>query len=174
MRPAIFVLVAGSLAACDPPKADTGHDAPPSADSTAVPAAIDLSAHDVPLLVTAPDTQVLGGAVPAVRWNEEAGILEVRAGEHFALDIVEADGDLRRLKEDLARDMLLKHEVLEEGPDQLVYRSSYPDESLVFVHFVKVIRVAGRTFEVGDDPKGRFTEEDVRRMMASTTPKPGV
>ncbi len=161
------------LVACDRPGGTAAGDAPaPVADSTPAPAAIDLSAHDVPLLLTPPDPQVLGGAVPAVRWNEEAGILEVRAGDHFALDIVEAEGDLARLKATLDRDMLLKHEVVEEGPDHLVYRSSYPDQDLVFVHFVKVIRTASRTFEVGDDPEGRFTEEDVRRMMAAVAPTP--
>lgn len=150
-----------------------GSDAPPPvADSTEAPAAIDLSAHDVPLLVTPPDAQLLGGQAPQVRWNEEAGILEVRAGDHFGLDIVEGDGDLARVKAELDRDMLLKHEVVEEGPDHLMVRSSYPDQDLVFVHFVKVVRVAGRTFEVGDDPQGRFTEQDVRRMLAAVAPAP--
>ncbi|HMQ75126.1 MAG TPA: hypothetical protein PKE21_01810 [Flavobacteriales bacterium] len=149
-----------------------GDATPPAVDSTQAPAAIDLSAHDMPLLVSPPDAQLLGGQTPQVRWNEEAGILEVRAGEHFGLDIVEAEGDLTRVKATLDRDMLLKHEVVEEGPDHLMYRSSYPDQDLVFVHFVKVVRVAGRTFEVGDDPEGRFTEQDVRRMLAAVVPAP--
>ncbi|MBL8010175.1 MAG: hypothetical protein JNJ64_06175 [Flavobacteriales bacterium] len=149
---------------------DTPSDTP--TDSLQGPAAIDLSAHDVPLWVTPPDAQVLGGQAPQVRWNEETGILEVRAGEHFGLDIVEAEGDLARLKATLDRDMLLKHEVVEESPDHLMYRSSYPDQDLVFVHFVKVVRTAGRTFEVGDDPQGRFTEQDVRRMLAAVAAAP--
>ena len=168
-----FLLLAPLLlAACGGGTKAGGDEPPATADSAQAPSAIDLSAHDVPLWVTPPDAQVLGGQAPQVRWNEQAGILEVRAGEHFGLDIVEAEGDLARVKAALDRDMLLKHEVVEEGPDHLMYRSRYPDQDLVFVHFVKVLRVAGRIFEVGDDPQGRFTEQDVRRMLTAVAAAP--
>ena len=174
MKPIRTVLLLASLVLLACGDGGEAGDTPSNSPSGSLhgPAAIDLAAHDVPLLPRPPDARVRGGQAPQVRWIEEAGVLEVRAGERLGLDIVEAEGDLARVKATLDRDMLLKHEVVEESPDHLMYRSSYPDQDLVFVHFVKVLRVAGRTFEVGDDPQGRFTEQDVRRMLAAVAPAP--
>ncbi|MBK7084316.1 MAG: hypothetical protein IPH53_06490 [Flavobacteriales bacterium] len=141
-----------------------------AADSTTA-AVLDLSTYDTPLLITPPDAQLLGGAHATAAWNEEFGRVEVRAGEHFALNIAEGPGDLARLKADLERDMLRKHTMIEETPDRLVYRSQFPDDAGVFVHFLRVVQIAGRTFEVTDHDEGRFTEEDVRRMLGSVAPK---
>ncbi|MBP6392357.1 MAG: hypothetical protein KA175_11920 [Flavobacteriales bacterium] len=141
-----------------------------AADSTTA-AVLDLSTYDTPLLITPPDAQLLGGAQATAAWNEEFGRVEVRAGEHFALNIAEGPGDLARLKADLERDMLRKHTIIKEAPDLLVYRSQFPDDAGVFVHFLRVVQVGGRIFEVTDHDEGRFTEEDVRRMLGSVAPK---
>ncbi|MBK8340175.1 MAG: hypothetical protein IPK99_09410 [Flavobacteriales bacterium] len=142
-----------------------------AAADSATATVLDLSTYDTPLLVTPPDAQLLGGAKATAVWNEEFGRVEVRAGDHFALNIAEGPGDLARLKADLERDMLRKHTVIEETPDRIVYRSQFPDEALVSVHFLRVVQVAGRIFEVTDHDEGRFTEEDVRRMLVSVAAK---
>ena len=128
---------------------------------------IDLMAHDLPLLVDLGDRSTLGSDSATVVWNEEFGHLLVNAGEHFAITISEAPGDIPRLKADLERDMLRKHTVIEETPDKLVYRSQYPDADLVFVHFHQAITVGDRTFVVEDASEGRFNEADIKRMVAA-------
>ena len=128
---------------------------------------IDLLAHDLPLSVDLGDRSTLGSDSAAVVWNEEFGRLVVNAGERFAITITEAPGDLARLKADLDRDMLQKHTVIEETPEKLVYRSQFPDEDLVFVHFQQVITVGDRTFLVEDATDGRFNEADIKRMAGA-------
>lgn len=128
---------------------------------------IDLMAHDLPLLVDLGDRSTLGSDSAAVVWNEEFGHLLVNAGEHFAITISEAPGDILRLKADLERDMLQKHTVIEETLDKLVYRSQFPDADLVFVHFHQVITVGDRTFVVENASEGRFNEADIKRMVAA-------
>ena len=123
--------------------------------------------HDMPLEVDLGDRATLGVDSASVAWNEEFGELRVNAGERFAISVSEEPGDIARLKADLERDMLRKHTVLEETPDQVVYRSQFPDEDLVFVHFYRVITVGDRTFVVQDAAEGRFNEADVKRMVAS-------
>lgn len=125
---------------------------------------VDLSAQDIPLFVELGDAATLGVDAPQVAWNEEMGRVEVRAGEHFGITIMEDEADLVRLKADLDRDMLQKHTVVEEAADRIVYRSQFPDDALVFVHFYQVVRVQDRSFIVQDDAGGRFNEADVARM----------
>jgi len=140
------------------------------ADTTAVAQpsyVIDLMAHDLPLTVDLGDRSTLGSDTAAVIWNEEFGHLVVNAGEHFTITISEAPGDIPRLKADLERDMLQKHTVIEETPEKLVYRSQFPDEDLVFVHFRVVVAVGDRTFVVEEATDGRFNEADVKRMAGA-------
>lgn len=135
---------------------------------------LDLSKFDTPLLVDLGDLATLRVDSPTVKWNEEFGRLEVSAGEHFGLIIIEEPADLARLKATLEQDMLQKNTVLEETPDKLVYRSQFPDDQLVFIHFQRVVQVGDRTFVVRDADQGRFNEADVTRMAASVQPKVAV
>ncbi|MCB0765307.1 MAG: hypothetical protein KDB84_11410 [Flavobacteriales bacterium] len=141
------------------------------ADTANVPApwVIDLAPYDVPAVVELGDKATLRVDSATVAWNEEFGHLEVSAGDHFAIRITEDRGDMARLKADMERDMLRKHTVTEESPDLLIYRSQFPDEDLVFVHFYRIIRTHDRTFIVEDDPEGRFNEADIQRMERSVT-----
>jgi hypothetical protein len=157
-----------ALAACGDGKADAAQHLADQQDSTAASVVIDLSAHDMPLLLTPPDKQLTGGMDPTVIWKEEAGVLEVRAGDHFGLQISEEPGDLTRLKADLDRDLLRKNTVISETPEMLIYRSEFPDDpSLVFIHFHQVVKVGDRTFVAQDVQDLRFNEQDVKRMGAS-------
>jgi hypothetical protein len=63
--------------------------------------------------------------------------------------------------------MLRKHTILEETPDKVIFRSQFPDEDLVFIHFYQVIPIGDRTFVVEDAAEGRFNEADIKRMAGS-------
>ena len=155
------------LAACGDGKKEAAEQQM-AADSTSIARyTVDLASFDVPLQLDLGDLATLGVDSAQVRWNEEFGWLEVRAGEGFAVTIAEEPADLVRLMADLERDMLQKHTVIRESPELLVYRSQFPDEDLVFVHFYRIIRVNDRTFVMQDAPGGRFNEADVARMSAS-------
>ncbi len=163
MRIPFILLLVTVLVAC-------GESSQPAAatsaamDSTATMLSVDLNAQDMPLFVELGDATALGVAAPEVRWNEERGCMEVGAGEHFAIVITEEEGDLARIKADLDRDMLQKHTVIEESSDKLLFRSQFPDDQLVFIHFYQLVQVGDRTFTVQDNEKGRFNEADVARM----------
>ena len=172
MKHLIWALPLLGLAACGDGKADAAKQLAEQRDTTA-PLAIDLSAHDVPLLLTPPDKQLTGGADPKITWKEQAGVLEVRAGDHFGLQITEEAGDLARLKADLDRDLLKKNTVISETPELLIYRSEFPDDpSLVFIHFYQVLNTRGRTFVAQDVQDLRFNEQDVQRMATSLKNQP--
>lgn len=165
MKSALSFVLALSLQACGggaDPGQDSVMDAPPSASL-----AVDLHGFDLPLTVEFGDPATLGVDSPSVRMNEDMGQLEVQAGDRFSILITEEPGDIARLKADLERDPLRTSAIIEEQPDRLVWRSSFPDEEIVFVHFYRVLEVDGRTFVAQDDDRGRYNEADIARMIGS-------
>ncbi len=173
MKHLLWALPLLGLSACGDGKADAAKQLAELRDTTAAPAVIDLSAHDVPLLLTPPDNQLTGGVDPTITWKEETGVLEVRIGDHFGMQIIEEAGDLTHLKADLDRDLLKKNTVLSETPELLIYRSEFPDDpTLVFIHFYQVLNSGDRTFVAQDVQDLRFNEQDIHRMAASLAVHP--
>lgn len=178
MKHCSFFLLMVLLAACGDGKADAARklaEAQAKAEAEAaavVPYLLDLQAFDIPLAVSLPEmvTPDADSTYGRAVWNEEFGHLRVKAGDHFGLIITEDPGNIPRLKADLERDMLRRHTILEEAPDRLVYRSEFPDDDLVFVHFYRIMTVEGRSFVVEDMPDGRYNEQDVARMLEAVQP----
>jgi hypothetical protein len=135
-------------------------------EEQAVMHVVDLSGHDVPLLVEL-DRNMVQQDTPRVWYNEEFGRLEVDAGDRFRIVITEEEGDVQRLKTSLERDMLRRTTIIEESPGLVVWRSEFPADEIVFVHFYQVIAVGDRTFVVESHDQGRFNEADIRRMATS-------
>jgi hypothetical protein len=133
--------------------------------------AVDLVGHGFPFTVELGDAAALGVDSPMVRWNEDMGQLELRAGERFSILITEEQGDIARLKADLERDQLRTSAIIEEQPDRLIWRSAFPDEDIVFVHFYRIVQADDRSFVVQDDDRSRFSEADVARMAAAVRTK---
>lgn len=175
MRSAILPALAALLMASCGGGAGTTPDAS-GADSTGAAATtappIDLGAHGLPLVLHAPDKQLTGGQEPAIVWKDQTGVLEVRAGDHFGLLVIEEPGDIARKKADLDRDLLRRNTILKETPDLLVYRSEFPDDpSLVYIRFHRLVHAGDRHFVVEDIPELRFNEQDVERMVGAIAPK---
>lgn len=182
MKTFLPVLILAMFAACGDGKADAARklaEAQAQADAEAAavePYLLDLQAFDMPLVVSLPEmlTPDQDSTYGRAIWNEEFGQLRVKAGDHFGLTITEDAGNIQRLKADLERDMLRKHSILEESPEHLVYRSQFPDEDLVFIHFYRIITVDGRSFVVEDMTEGRYNEADVARMTKAVRPSTSV
>ena len=153
-----------TLLACGDGKQEAAQALAAADTTVSTSLSVDLNPQDMPLFVELGSAALLGIDTPTVMWNEEMGRMEVDGGEHFGIVITEEPGDLPRLKADLERDMLQKHTVIEEGTDRLVYRSQFPDDKLIFIHFYQVVQAGDRTFTVQDNEKGRFNETDVARM----------
>ena len=172
MRYTVLVLSTIALTACgtgDP----TASDQVVQEDTVTTILTVDLAAQDMPILLDLGDANTLGVDSAVVRWNEEFGRVEVSAGEHFALLIAEDVGDLARVKADLERDLLQTHVVIAETPEQITYRSQFPDDAGTFIHFYRIVNDGGRQFVVRDDPNGRFNEADIARMAkAARTDRP--
>lgn len=133
----------------------------------------DLDGHHMPLLVETP----ADGPEPTLLWKDEIGKLLVRCGDRLAVEIYEAPADMGRIKADLDRDLLRRNTIVEEGPDLLVYRSEFPDDTtLVFHHFNRSITVGDRVFQVEDAQEDgtAYTLEEVRNMALMVRPKPAI
>jgi len=166
MKPFIPLLVTALLTACGDGKSEAAKRLAED-EVPAEPAyTLDLDPFGIPLVVDLPEVPApdADSTYAKADWVEEFGHLRVRAGARFALTITEDDGNIPRLKADLERDMLRGHEVLEETPDRLVYRQTYPDQDLVFVHFYRTVVAGDRTFVVESAAEGRFNEADITRM----------
>jgi hypothetical protein len=164
-----FLMIAFCAACSTPPPAEQTEEAVTNGAPTGN--LVDLAAHGVPLVAVVPDSATTG-AVAQVRWNDDLGQVEIRAGEGFAVVVVEEEGDMARLKADLDRDMLQEHTVVQETPALLVYKSAFPDSAGTFVHFYQVLQAGGRTFVVRDMPPGQYNEREVRAMATSISSKP--
>jgi hypothetical protein len=166
MKHYLIALLGLSLAACGDGKHEAA-DQSTATESTAPGIVVDLAPYDMPFSLDLGDPATLGTDSVEVAFNEEFGWLEMRVGEHVGLTIAEEPGDLQRLKADLDRDMLQKHTLIAQDVEHMVYRSQFPDSDLVYIHFVRVIAVDGRTFVMQDAMGPRFTEADVARMNGS-------
>jgi len=168
MRATILFSSALLLAACN---GGGEAEAPTEQMPTATSLAVDLTGHDIPFTIELGDAATLGVDSPTVRWNEEFGYLYVQAGERFSILITEEPGDIARLKADLQRDQLRTSTIVEEKPDRIIWRSVFPDEDIVFIHFYQVVQADGRSFVVQDDDRGRYNEADVTRMVNAVRAK---
>jgi hypothetical protein len=158
-----FLLLALTVLSCNPTETPS-EAASPAVEPSAPMVSVDLAGNDMPLVVELGDAATLGVDAPSTVWNENTGRAEVKAGDHFGILISEEPGDLARLKADLERDALRTHRIIVESPEHVVYRSQFPDDALVFVHFYRIIKTEGREFVVQDDPAGRYNEADIERM----------
>ena len=164
--PSSLLAAALLMNACGDGKADAAKQMAAAADSAkAAASTVDLGQYQLPLELVMPS----GTPAPSIVWKDVSGQLEIRAGERFGITITEEPGDMARLKGDLDRDQVKKNTILRETPDELVYKSEFPDDStLVFIHFQRVVKAAGRTFVVQDMDNGTaFTQADVDRMAGS-------
>ncbi len=171
MKYTVPLLIMTLLVACGDGKKEAAEGTEGISSGPAATWTLDLASEDLPLVVDLGDKTSLGVDSASVAWNEEFGRVEVHAGDHFSITIVEAPGDIARLKADLDRDMLRKHTVIEESPEKLVYRSQFPDEDLVFIHFRKVITVGDRTFVIEEASEGKFNEAEIARMAGAVKAK---
>lgn len=167
--PASVLAVVLLATSCGDGKSEAAKQMAAVADSIQAATTIDLAEHHLPLVLHLP----VGLPEPSVIWQDDAGKLDIRAGEHFALEIYEVPFDMARLKADLERDLVKQNTVVAEHPDLLIFRSEFPDDSaLVFYHFQRSITAGGRSFTITDPMGGTpFTREDVERMAKAVHAK---
>lgn len=167
--PSAVLAAALMMSACGDGRSDAAKQMASAADSVRLAASVDLSEHHLPLILQMPTD----APPPTMVWKDEIGKLEVRAGDHFALEISEGPADMSRLKADLDRDLLKKNMIVEESPELLIYRSEFPDDTtLVFYHFNRSISADGRFFLIQDTDDGNgYTLDDIRQMAATVQVK---
>lgn len=171
MKNSLLIITLFLLGACGDGKKEVADSQAAKANEQAHGLIVDLGKYDMPLMVDLGDPATLGVDTPTVKWNEEFGRMEVSGGEHFDLTISEEPADMARLKSDLERSMLQQNTILEETPEKLVYKSQFPDDDLIFIHFQQVVTVGDRTFVVRDADQGSFNEADVARMSKAVSAK---
>ncbi len=125
---------------------------------------IDLSDYYLPFELYIPDTT---RGYPEIE-ETSYGEVSVHVGKTFHVIIAEG-GDLAVKKEDLAGDLLYDHEIVEEGADYILYKSSIKDSYLdPEFHFYAVKAVGGTTYEFHDfDDEGGYAETVAGFMLQS-------
>ncbi len=123
---------------------------------------LDLKPYDLPFTLLIPDSTT---GVPKVV-NQSWGSTEIQVGKKYQLEIA-LGGDLNLLKSDLKNDDMYTHEVLEETPTSIVYRSVIAGSGLKPEHhFYSVVTINGEQYEVKDMKSGGpYGERSARRMM---------
>jgi hypothetical protein len=170
MRNPVPLILLVLAAACGDGKADAVKKLQEMEQTGSANHIVPLLRFGMPLEVELPAGLPAGHLDQAVSWDDNTGSLRVAAGERFGLAIAEEPADFARLKATLDRDMLRRHTIIEESPTHVIYRSQFPDEDLVFVHFMRTIQVNGRSFTIESLPQGRFSEADVAAMMRAVRP----
>ncbi|GAB4377549.1 MAG: hypothetical protein Kow0075_06230 [Salibacteraceae bacterium] len=165
----ILIALMLSLHACSG-GADQSSDGQ-TADSSSLPVelqqgvmTLDLSAYYLPFSLIVPDSTK---GYPEV---EDTGYGEyiVRVGDNYQVVIAEG-GDLQEKKAALADDLLFDHEIIEEGSDYILYKSTIKDSFLDPVyHFYAVKQVGGLQFEFHDyDAEDGYAESVATFMLKS-------
>lgn len=165
-----FLFLVCSASSCSNGQQQKGEQEETSIATEPAKHSIDLSEHDLPLILEI-DPNMLAADTVAVEWNEEFGHLEVTVGPKFSITIIEGEPEMERLKASLNNDPLRTTTIIEEKPDLIIYRSQFPDDDLVFTHFYQVVRAGDRTFVVESNDQGHFNEQDVRRMVGAVLPR---
>lgn len=163
--PSAILGLACVMSACGDGKSEAAELMAAAADSAHAAAFVDLAPYHMPLVLEMPT----GAPATTMVWKDATGKLAVRAGDHFAIEISEAPADPGRVKADLERDLLKRNTIIRETPRLLIYRSEFPDDTmLVFHHFDRWLTTDGRSFHVEDVDDGiAYTLEEVDRMAAA-------
>lgn len=125
---------------------------------------LDLSEYFMPFSVYVPDSN---RGIPDF-YDTGYGVIELTVGSTYAVMLAEG-GNIAEKKQVLAADDMYKHEIIEEGTDYILYKSSLPDSPLEpEFHFYAVKHVNGVDYEIHDnDTEGGYAETVARFMLES-------
>lgn len=125
---------------------------------------IDLEDQYLPFALYIPDSTRGVAMVEETSYGE----VSVHVGSTFHI-IIAAGGDLAMKKADLEGDIMYTHEIVEEGDDYILYKSSIKDSYVKpEFHFYAVKAVGDETFEFHDfSDEGGYAETVANFMLQS-------
>lgn len=125
---------------------------------------LDLSDYFMPFSLYIPDSS---RGIPNII-ETSYGETEIEVGSTFHIVVAEG-GDMAMKKVEIADDLMFTNDVVEEGDDFILYKSSIADSHLdPEYHFYAVKTVDGLDFEFRDfSNEGGYAETVARFMLAS-------
>lgn len=125
---------------------------------------LDLSDYYLPFTLIVPDSNRGYPMVEETSYGETI----VKVGSVYQMVVAEG-GDLAAKKAELEGDLLYAHEIVEEGDDHILYKSSIKDSYLEpEFHFYAVKQIGNLTFEFRDySDEGGHSESVAKFMLAS-------
>ena len=125
---------------------------------------LDLSEYFMPFELYVPDST---RGVPMIE-ETSFGEVSVHVGKTYHIIIAEG-GDLAMKKADLEGDLTFTHEIVEEGADYILYKSTIKDSYLEpEFHFYAVKQVGGTSYEFHDySDEGGYAQTVAAFMLES-------
>lgn len=125
---------------------------------------LDLSEHGYPFSLWVP-TQEVSGAAPLATFDDSFMHVKLVAGKRFQMLVRQEPPGLERLKMALKNDPIRIHETIEEAPHMLIYKTSFPDQEVAFVHFYYAFEVNGEPYIAEDVKEAELNEADIDKMI---------
>lgn len=155
------------LAGCDGPEEENSNKAVGSVNADhEMMQRLDLSEHGMPFSLWVPGKE-LSNAEPISEFDDSFMHVTVLAGKRFQLIIRQEPVGIDRLKIALENDILREHQYLTDEPHLLIYKSTYPDQEMEYVHFYYAFEVNGESYVAEDVKEGEFNEANIRTMLGS-------
>lgn len=126
--------------------------------------------HNLSLIDYTASIQVPGSELTGKKpelFTDDFGRVNVQAGKRFHIVISDNEANLDQKKSELSNDIFYKTSFIKEQDDLLVYEQSLPDGSQKQFHFIQSIPVDGGKITVCSEPKGKFKESHIDRMLKS-------
>ena len=125
---------------------------------------MDLSEHGYPFSLWVPSEES-SGTVPMATFDDSFMHVKLQAGKRFQIIVRQEPPALERLKMALQNDPLRTHEYIREEPHLLIYKSTYPDEEISFMHFYYAFEVNGEPYIAEDVKEAELNEAAVNQMI---------
>jgi hypothetical protein len=107
------------------------------------------------------------GVTPTMIFNDITGMLDVKVGRGFHIQMREQPQDLESLKSEWSFDPVWTHEVIQEDSEHILYSKQLPDGSMQQFHFLALIQDADRAMLIRSASMEEFDKEQAVMMLES-------
>ena len=107
------------------------------------------------------------GVQPTMIFNDITGMLDVKVGRGFHIQMREEPQDLESLKSEWSFDPVWTYAVIQEDSEHIVYSKQLPDGSMQQFHFLALIQDADRSMLIRSASMEEFDKEQAEMMLAS-------
>lgn len=101
---------------------------------------------------------------PEFTLNGNTGILEIRVGDKFQLDMVQEETNINNLKEELSDDQFFSYKFFDVTESSMMYQPILPDGTSFYYHYVEQLHFDSVIYTIRTTPTGEFSLESIKNM----------